>query len=131
MLSLTLRSFAVWLLIAGAEVVHGILRMQYLRPLVGDLRARQIAIISGSLIILAIAYLTRRFVRAQGSGQLIAVGLFWALLMVSFDLALGRYVIGYSWSRLLQDFDPTRGGFMLAGVAVMVLAPWLVAGRRR
>ena len=130
-MSLALRAFAVWLLIAAAEVVHGILRMQYLRPLVGDLRARQIAIISGSLIILAIAYLTRRFVRAQGSGQLIAVGLFWALLMVSFDLGFGRYVIGYSWSRLLLDFDPTRGGFMLAGLAVMVLAPWLTAGRRR
>lgn len=130
-MSLALRAFAVWMLIAAAEVVHGMLRMQYLRPLVGDLRARQLSIITGSLIILAIAYMTRRFVRAQGSGQLLAVGLFWAMLMVSFDLGFGRYVIGYSWSRLLLDFDPTRGGFMLVGLAVMVLAPWLTAGRRR
>lgn len=130
-MSLALRAFAVWMLIAAAEVVHGMLRMQYLRPLVGDLRARQLSIITGSLIILAIAYMTRRFVRAQGSGQLLAVGLFWAMLMVSFDLGFGRYVIGYSWSRLLLDFDPTRGGFMLVGLAVMVLAPWLTAGRHR
>lgn len=130
-MSLALRAFAVWLLIAAAEVGHGILRMQYLRPLVGELRARQLAIITGSLIVLAIAYMTRRFVRAQGSGQLLAVGLFWALLMLAFDLGFGRYVIGYSWSRLLLDFDPTRGGFMLVGLAVMVLAPWLTAGRRR
>lgn len=128
---LALRAFAVWLLIAAAEVVHGILRMQLLRPLLGDLRARQVAIVSGSLIILAIAFLTRRFLRAATTGRQIAVGAFWATLMVAFDVLFGRFYIGYSWSRIAQDFDPSRGGFMLAGLAVMVLAPWLVAPRGR
>jgi hypothetical protein len=51
------------------------------------------------------------------------------VLMVTFDVLLGRHYIGYSWSRIAQDFDPSRGGFMLAGLAVMVLAPWIVALR--
>jgi hypothetical protein len=126
---LAIRAFSVWLLIAAAEVVHGILRMQFLRPLLGDLRARQVAIVSGSLLILAIAFLTRRFLRASTTGQQIAVGVFWAALMASFDILLGRFYIGYSLSRVLQDFDPSRGGFMLLGLAVMVLAPWIVAPR--
>lgn len=125
---LVLRAIAVWLLIAAAEVVHGILRMQYLRPLVGDLRARQLAVISGSLIVLAIAYLTRRFLRAATVQQQFAVGALWVVLMVSFDFGIGRW-IGYGWSRLLQDFDPSRGGFMLVGLALMVCAPWLTAPR--
>ncbi len=103
--------------------------MQFLRPLLGDLRARQVAIVSGSLLILAIAFLTRRFLRASTTGQQIAVGVFWAALMASFDILLGRFYIGYSLSRVLQDFDPSRGGFMLLGLAVMVLAPWIVAPR--
>jgi hypothetical protein len=130
-IALALRALAVWLLIAAAEVVHGILRMQYLRPLLGDLRARQAAIITGSLIILAITWITRRFLRATTAGQQIAVGVSWAALMASFDILFGRFYIGYSWSRVTQDFDPTRGGYLLLGMTVMVLAPWIVAPRRR
>jgi hypothetical protein len=129
--ALALRAFAVWLLIAAAEVVHGILRMQLLRPLLGDLRARQVAIVTGSLIILAIASLARRFLRDTTTGQQIAVGAFWAVLMAGFDILLGRYYIGYSWSRVMQDFDPARGGFMALGLAVMVLAPWIVGPRAK
>jgi hypothetical protein len=129
-MKLALRAFAVWLLIAAAEVAHGMLRMAYLRPLVGDLTSRQWAIVSGSLIVLVIAWLTRRFLAATTLGQQFAAGALWAALMVAIDLLLGRLYIGYPWSRLLQDFDPSRGGFMLIGVAVMVLAPWIVARRR-
>jgi len=128
---LAIRAFSVWLLIAAAEVVHGILRMQFLRPLLGDLRARQVAIVTGSLIVLAIAFLTRSFLRATTTGQQIAVGAFWATLMVAFDVLFGRYYIGYSWSRIAQDFDPSRGGFMALGLAVMVLAPWITAPRAK
>ena len=127
---LALRAVAVWLLIAAAEVAHGMLRMAFLRPLVGDLTSRQLAIVSGSLIVLAIAWLTRRFLAAITVAQQLAVGAMWAILMVAFDLLLGRLYIGYPWSRLLQDFDPTRGGFMLIGVVLMLLAPWIVARRR-
>jgi hypothetical protein len=127
---LALRAVAVWLLIAAAEVAHGMLRMAFLRPLVGDLTSRQLAIVSGSLIVLAIAWLTRRFLAAITVAQQLAVGAMWATLMVAFDLLLGRLYIGYPWSRLLQDFDPTRGGFMLIGVVLMLLAPWIVARRR-
>lgn len=124
---LALRAFIVWLLVAAAEVVHGILRMQFLRPLLGDLRARQLAVFTGSLLIVGIAWLLRRFLRAQTLRQQFAVGAGWVLLMVSFDVLLGRFVIGYGWDRLAQDFDPTRGGLLLFGLLVMLLAPWLVS----
>lgn len=123
------RAFIVWLLIAVAEVVHGILRMQFLRPLVGDLRARQLAVLTGSLLIVGIAWLLRRFLRAETLRQQFAVGAAWVLLMVSFDVLFGRLVIGYGWARITQDFDPSRGGVLLLGLLVMLLAPWLVSRR--
>ncbi|MCU0952066.1 MAG: hypothetical protein MUC68_13680 [Burkholderiaceae bacterium] len=125
-LPLPLRAIAVWLLIAPAEVVHGILRMQFVRPLLGDLRARQLAVITGALLILAIAWLARRFLRATTAGQQWAVGALWVALMVSFDLLFGRFVIGYGWARITQDFDPARGGWLGLGLLVMLAAPWLV-----
>jgi hypothetical protein len=42
------RAFMIWLLIAVAEVIHGILRVRFLNRRVGDQRARQIGVFSGS-----------------------------------------------------------------------------------
>lgn len=60
------RAFCIWLVIAAAEVVHGTLRGIFLLPLVGDLPSRQIGVLTGSMIILLIAYVSVRWVGASG-----------------------------------------------------------------
>ena len=57
---LAARAFAVWLLLITAEVVHGIVRTLVLTPVVGDFRARQLGVFTGSLLILRITALTIR-----------------------------------------------------------------------
>jgi hypothetical protein len=42
------RAVAIWGVIILAEVVHGIARTLFLQPIVGDFRARQIAVFTGS-----------------------------------------------------------------------------------
>ena len=64
---LWLRAVAVWLILIGAEVVHGALRTLYLAPRVGDLRARQLGVFTGSGLILAIARLAAPWLRAETS----------------------------------------------------------------
>jgi len=49
-----LKTLLVWFLIAVAETLHGILRVKYLNPRLGDQRARQFAVITGTIIILLI-----------------------------------------------------------------------------
>ena len=60
-----IRAFAVWLVIIAAETVHGILRGILLVPIVGDLPARQIGVLIGSLLIFAVAYLFIRRIAAR------------------------------------------------------------------
>jgi hypothetical protein len=50
-----LRASAVWLGIMALESTHGALRELFLAPVVGDCRARRIAVFTGSLLILAAA----------------------------------------------------------------------------
>jgi hypothetical protein len=50
------RAIAVWLGLVGAEIVHGILRSIVLLPRVGDKRARQIGVFTGSLVNLGITH---------------------------------------------------------------------------
>jgi hypothetical protein len=47
-----LRAFAVWLVIMAVESAHGTLRELFVAPLIGDLRARQISVFTGSLLLL-------------------------------------------------------------------------------
>lgn len=117
-----LRGFAVWILIALTETLHGTLRTIFLEPRVGDLASRQIGVLTGSLMILVIAYLTIDWIGASKARPLAAVGSLWFVLMLTFDVTLGR-AFGLSWERILSDYLPAKGGFMIIGMTVLALSP--------
>ncbi len=125
------RAAAAWVLIALAETLHGIARSLWLMPLMGDLRARQWAIVSGLLIIVVIALATVRWIGARRLRTQLKVGLMWALLMLGFDVFMGHWIIGFPWPRIAQDFNPQQGGFLGLGMLAMIGAPWLAARLRR
>jgi hypothetical protein len=128
--SIFLRAFVIWLLIAAAEVLHGILRVRFLNRRVGDHRARQIAVFTGSGIILAIAWFFVPWLGASSSGQMLGVGFLWLALMLAFEIAFGRLVFRASWQRIAADFDFRKGGLLSIGMAVLLFAPLLVAKLR-
>jgi hypothetical protein len=97
---------------------------------IGGLRARQLGVFTGSLIVLAIAWLLARWLGARTRAAQVRIGAFWVALTVIFEIALGR-ATGASWSRVLSDYNPAQGGLMLLGLAVMFAAPWLVMKWRR
>jgi len=127
--SCLLRGARAWVLIAVAEMLHGVARNIFLVPRVGDLASRQIGVFTGSLIILAIACATIRWIRPSDQRELRAVGAMWLGLMLAFEVSLGR-AFGMSWDRILSDYEPWRGGFMVVGMTVIACAPTLAARLR-
>lgn len=125
-----LKAFLIWLVIAAAEVLHGILRVRLLNPRVGDRRARQIGVFTGSAIILVIAWAFSPWIGASSKGQLVGIGLLWLVLMLAFEVAFGRLVFRASWERLLSDFDFRKGGLLSIGMLILFAAPMLVAKLR-
>jgi hypothetical protein len=130
-LRVSVRALMVWVLIACAETLHGIARTLVLQPIVGDLTARQLAVASGAAIVLAIALLAVRWIGAATRRQWFGIGLLWLLLTVGFDLALGRWILGFSWERLAEDFAIWEGRLFPLGLLVLALAPWIAARLRR
>jgi hypothetical protein len=120
------RATLTWMLIILAETVHGALREIFIAPSIGDLRARQVGVLVGSGIILAIALATARWRGLETRRVLLLTGAGWVALTLVFEFALGR-AIGASWDRILSDYDPARGGFMALGLAFMLLSPLLAA----
>ena len=113
-----------------AETAHGAWREVFLAPRMGALHARQIGVPVGCALVFIIAWLTARWVHAATRREQVIVGASWVALTVTFELALGL-ATGSSWPRMLADYDPARGGLMLAGLAFMFFTPQLVRGRLR
>jgi hypothetical protein len=123
-----MRASLVWMLMMLVETGHGMVREVFIAPVLGALRARQLGVLVGSVLVLLIAWACARGLRATTRRQQLIVGAYWVGLTLIFELAVGR-ATGASWDRLLSDYHPLRGGFMLLGLAVIFIAPRLT-GRR-
>ncbi len=110
-----------------AESLHGAFRNLVLAPRLGDLRARQIGVLSGTVLIFLICLITFRWLRARSVRALFGVGALWVLLTAWFEIALGRWVFHFDWDRILADYDLARGGLMGFGLVALLLVPTLVA----
>ena len=65
-------------------------------PHVGEFRSNQIDVFTGSLIILAIAVISIRWIGATRHSQLLGIGILWLGLTLAFELLFGRFVVGAS-----------------------------------
>jgi hypothetical protein len=118
------RAALAWLLLIALETGHGILRTLLLAPRLGDFRARQVSVFTGLGIIFAVAWFTRRWRAAPSSRAELGAGALWVALTIAFEISLGR-LQGYPWSRILEDYDLSRGGLLGLGMLGLFLAPWL------
>ncbi len=125
------RALCVWLIIIGAETLHGILRTLFLVPIFGDFRARQIAVFTGAIIILTIAYFFVGWLRAKNYSQLFTVGILWFVLTISFEIFLGRFVINLSWERIGSDYNIFQGGLLPFGLLILIFSPIIAAKIRK
>jgi hypothetical protein len=124
---LILRGVAVWLVIMAVEVAHGVARTMLLAPIVGDFRARQIAVFTGSALILAVAALFIRWMKPVGLGGALAIGAIWLVLTLAFEVAFGRLVVRATWSRIASDYDLAHGGLLPVGLLIETCAPAIAA----
>ncbi len=125
-----LKSLLVWLLIAVAETLHGIWRVKYLNPRVGDRRARQVGVFTGTIIILLIGWFTVPWINPNTWIESFSVGLIWLGAMLTFDVSFGRLYLRLPWKRIWSDFDISQGGLLGFGMAALLVTPWVVARLR-
>lgn len=122
------RAIAVWLVLIAAEIIHGVVRSILLTPRVGDMRARQIGVFTGSLMNLGITSLCIPWIGAKSVRALAGIGVVWVVLTVVFEVTFGRLVMRSSRERLRSDYDLAHGGLLPIGLVALGGSP-LVASR--
>jgi hypothetical protein len=121
------RALVVWLIIVAIESPHGAMRIIFLEPLLGAVGARQFAVLSGTALVYIIAYLLLGWIAPGNRRSLLAIGVGWALLTITFEISVGRF-LGLSWARIASDYDVRHGGFLIFGLTAMAFAPLAVTG---
>ncbi|XZE56230.1 hypothetical protein SH139x_002326 [Planctomycetaceae bacterium SH139] len=120
---LVARGTVAWLLLIAAEIVHGVVRGIFIQPLVGQFRANQIGVFTGSAIILCIAYLTVNWVGAKTRSQALLIGALWLVMTVAFEILFGIFVMQLSWRQLAASYNLLEGGLMPVGLLLMFFSP--------
>ena len=129
-LGLFKRALVVWLVLIAVEFIHGVLRAIFLVPVVGDFKARQIGVFSGSVFILVVTFLFIRWLDAPDTRALLHVGVLWLFLTLTFEFTFGHFVFGRPWEDLASDYELRHGGLLAFGMAVLMLSP-VIAARLR
>jgi hypothetical protein len=125
-----LRMLVVWVMLMAVEILHGISRTVFLVPVVGDARARQIGVVSGSALNLGVTCLIAPWIGVRSNRVLLGIGACWASLTLLFEVAFGRRVARMSWARIREDYDLAHGGLLPFGLVALALSP-LIAARLR
>jgi hypothetical protein len=121
-----------WLIFAGVATAAGIARETWLVPRVGELRAHQVGTLVVCTVFLAVIGAFVRRTRPS-TREALLIGAGWMLLAVAFEFGFGHYLDRLPWSRLLADYDLTRGRLLLllwltVGAGPVVLTRVLTSG---
>lgn len=121
-----MRALALCVVLAGAETLHGIARTVLLVPRVGKEKAIKLSAFTGSALAFAICYLLVPPMGLQTLAQHLALGAVLAIFMASFDIGLGLWLLRKPWRKVLTDFDPRSGNWLLFGLAFLLCVPAFV-----
>ena len=121
---------AGWLGATVIAIANGIARRAPYEERVGPMAAHYIA--TAGLLVLLGGYmwlLARRWPIPTRRAALL-IGGAWTALTIVFEFGLGRYVVGDSWAKLLEQYDLTRGYVWIVVPTWTVIGPALMRGLR-
>ena len=125
-----LRAAVVWLAILALASLNGAVRDLVVAPRIGDTAARALSTLVLSGLVLLVTWLSIRWVGPRSARQARAVGLFWLVLTLAFEVGAGR-LSGRTWAVVLADYDVLRGRTWVLVPIVTFFAPlWLGRARR-
>lgn len=124
-------ALGAWLVIAALETASGVARTLWLAPRVGEGAAQAVGIALGCLLILlvALASVPRLAARGASGRAWWAVGGVWLILMLAYEVALGRWLFGLPWDLIAAEYRPDAP--MPYALAWLAAAPWCAARLRR
>ena len=90
-----------------------------------ELSAHQLSTLSAIILFGIYIWYFTGFFQIELSKQALLIGGMWFLMTVAFEFVFGRYVMGHSWHKLLQDYNLLQGRVWPLILIWTALAPLL------
>ncbi len=126
---LTVKAFAIWLVILCSAIANGAFREGVLIPRLGRTPG---LVLSGLLLcalILTITFLSISWLGVDRRSQVIGIGVAWLALTLVFEVGFGLYQ-GKSWSTILEAYSFKDGNVWPVVLLVTAAAPYVAARLR-
>ena len=125
--TLLTRILALAVVLACAETLHGIARTVLVVPPIGREAAIKLSALTGSALAFGICLFLVPPMDLRAPTHLLALGVFLAVFMAGFDVAVGRWLMHKAWHKIWPDFNPATGNYLLLGLLFLCGVPLLVA----
>ncbi len=123
--SMKLKYFTGWLPLVVIAFVNGTIRQVGFQKSLGDLHAHQLSTAIGiTLFGIYIFWIIRRW-KLESQSEAIKIGMFWMILTIAFEFALGRFILGREWSVLLNDYNLLEGRVWILVLLWVAISPLL------
>jgi hypothetical protein len=134
--SLPARACVAWLPLVPLAILNGLLRELLLEPWLGSRVALPLSGLLLALLVVAYAWLVTPWLLRWVPRECRSAGAVWLLLTLAFEFPFGHFVLGRSWSGMLEVLDVSTGNLMPLVLLVTALAPclahrWRSAGHSR
>jgi len=126
-----IKGFLVWLLFIPLAIANGALRDLMLTPAFGDTLGHAASSLTLSLLILGLTLLLVKRLGVDTRAGYLAVGAFWLVLTLLFEVSFFVLVMGHPMDELLKDFDIFRGRLWLVVLITTFFAPLLASKMRK
>jgi hypothetical protein len=126
------QAVGVWFVFVILAMVNGVARGLWYEPIVGnELLAHQISSVTGISLFLAAMYVFfKKTSAAYTEKDLLLIGALWLVFTSAFEFGFQHYLMGLSWSTLLQDYNILAGRLWGLVLLTIFVGPFLI-GRYR
>jgi hypothetical protein len=123
------KAVLTWILMIPVAILNGIFRESVIRRKVGELRAHQLSVVTGSTGFVALVHaLWRGEAGRIDDRDLFRMGAAWVIATILFEFGFGHYLRGLSWEVLLHDYNIRAGRLWVVMLLVLLFSP-LIAKR--
>lgn len=114
-----------WVGMVVLAIVNGIIRNNTYSHSMSELAAHQLSTILLILLFGIYIYILTGLFRIQSAAEAFTIGGVWLIMTIIFEFVFGHYMVGHSWSRLLQDYNVLKGRVWILVLIWTFVAPYV------
>jgi len=123
----TTRNFTIaWLGGIPIAILNAAIRNYLFQPYTNELLAHQISSFTIIIIFAIYFFWLNKLWPIDSTQQAITIGIIWLTLTIIFEFLFGHYVMGHSWTYLLQDYNIMSGRLWSLVLVWTIIGPYTI-----